>query len=94
MDDSSGIRNLLFQGKHSRQDMVTPYTFSIGNELEYLTAQDMVRPDCLNGFVGDLSLNIFSASASWSHSSIRHVKSLSRGENIFIISLARSLGQH
>ena len=55
MDDSSGIRGVLLQGKNSRHDIVAPYSFFSGNDLECLIAHDEVRSDCLNGFVGDLS---------------------------------------
>ena len=55
MDDSSGIRSILFQGKNSRHDIVAPYTFFSSNDLECLITHNKVRPDCLDGFIGDLS---------------------------------------
>lgn len=55
MDDSSGIRSVLLQGKNSRHDIVASYTFFSGDDLECLIAYNKIRPDCLNGFIGDLS---------------------------------------
>ena len=54
MHDARRLRRILLQREHGRHDIVPPYALFRRDDSERLIAHDEMRPDGLEGTVGDL----------------------------------------